>query len=163
MNRPELQKCKPIQITWSKEHYDFINKNIRNYPNPEEFYKVFKQQFDMKLPTMNGIEYIQTKKNGKTKKMRYKDYMWMVHYSEIPENHRVINLNGDKTDCRIENLECIPSNIAISITATNRIHSDPELTKVEIKIVETLQFVKDIANEFDLPYRGIGQTIATNN
>ncbi|PWG61731.1 HNH endonuclease signature motif containing protein [Spiribacter halobius] len=34
--------------------------------------------------------------------------LWEEHYGPVPRSHAVIFRNGDRTDLRIENLECIP-------------------------------------------------------
>lgn len=58
--------------------------------------------------------------------------LWREHHGEIPAGHAVVFHNKDKTDIRIDNLECITRR---ELMARNTIHNLPE----ELKEVITLK------------------------
>ena len=44
-------------------------------------------------------------------------YVWEKHYGEIPPDHHIHHINGDKSDNRIENLECVVAHKHLSMHA----------------------------------------------
>ena len=60
--------------------------------------------------------------------------MWEQQYGEIPDNHIVIFLNGDKLDVRIENLRMIPRDVHIRLNQENGRFEDAEITDTSINI-----------------------------
>jgi hypothetical protein len=49
--------------------------------------------------------------------------LWEQHHGKVPEGHAVCFINGDKTDLRIDNLECITRS---ELMARNTVHRLPK-------------------------------------
>ncbi len=50
--------------------------------------------------------YLQCRHDGK--KWLYHRVIYEAHFGTIPEGHDIHHRNGDRTDNRIENLQCLP-------------------------------------------------------
>lgn len=61
--------------------------------------------------------------------------VWEKHHGDIPNDCMVIHLNGNRLDCRIENLAMIPKSFRPTVLRYLK-SNDPELTKAAIKICE---------------------------
>lgn len=62
----------------------------------------------------NGRRYYRSGKGGffrlGTKSRTYLHHdIWRAAHGELPPGHQVVFKNGDKEDCRLENLECLPA------------------------------------------------------
>lgn len=64
--------------------------------------------------------------------------VWEKHNGEIPEDHVVIALDGNKNNLSIENLEIVPKWIASIIFHNKLIYSDPELTRLGMLIARNI-------------------------
>lgn len=65
--------------------------------------------------------------------------VWEENYGEIPDGCMIVFLNGDTTDCRIENLAMINKSVASRMTNGHgrKLWSEfPEVTKTAIKLCE---------------------------
>lgn len=79
---------------------------------------------------------IATEKEGKRKWEPYARVLWEQTYGKLPKGWVVIYLNGDGTDCRIENLYAIGPDV-LALMARNRwFGKDPDVTLTAIKLCE---------------------------
>lgn len=83
---------------------------------------------------INVDGYIEVKVSDKPKWKAKHRVVWEQQYGEIPDNHIVIFLNGDKLDVRIENLRMIPRDVHIRLNQENGRFEDAEITDTSINI-----------------------------
>lgn len=72
--------------------------------------------------------------------------VWIDNFGEIPKNHFIIFLDGDRTNYNIENLACVSSREASLIANLKMNYDDKELTKVGINIAKLLIAGKEKLN-----------------
>lgn len=75
--------------------------------------------------------------------------VWEKHYGEIPADKMIIHLNGNRLDCRIENLAMIPKKYRPTVLRYMKSDS-PEINKATIKyceLTETIREFKDRCGE----------------
>jgi HNH endonuclease len=70
--------------------------------------------------TLTGDGYRQIPVNGK--RVYEHRHVWEQHHGPIPKDHDIHHRNGDRTDNRIENLECVPRQSHGKMHANNRWH-----------------------------------------
>ncbi len=76
--------------------------------------------------TVNGIKFTPSHRGGywratsRKKNLFLHTYIWEKHHSPVPAGHGIHHINLDKSDNRIENLECLP------ISEISRRFSNPE-------------------------------------
>jgi len=97
----------------------------------------------------NGYEYIKVREGTGN---FYKNYerkcriVWEEKYGKLPKGWQVVFLNGDKTDCRIENLMAVSNQITARM-ANGRGRSmwseNAEITKSAIAVCKLEQTIKD--------------------
>jgi hypothetical protein len=77
------------------------------------------------------MEYEQTthptkrRKNGKKASCSWHVKIWIEAFGEIPDNHIIHHINGDKKDNRIENLECVNRSAHANAHVKLKVHSHP--------------------------------------
>lgn len=74
-------------------------------------------------------------------------WIWEQHNGPIPKYNRVIFLNGDKTDCRIENLACVTRQEAIEMTRHKMFSKNPEATKTGVLVAKMISVANDLKKE----------------
>lgn len=63
-------------------------------------------------------------------------YVWEQAYGEIPEGHRIINLDGDPMNCDLDNLYCIPAKFIPLLNKNHWLVDSREHTLTAIKYCE---------------------------
>ena len=92
-------------------------------------------------PDKNGL--IRVKINEK--QWIYKQrYIYEQHYGAIPEGYKVVFLNGDKTDYRIENLAIAPSKDVLTIYGQGLSSKNPEATKLGLQVARLINKTKEL-------------------
>lgn len=107
--------------------------------------KYYKQKFNLKcenyttynkkgigeeyVEKTSGYVYIKTNENKWVYKHRY---VWEKHNGKIPDNYSVIFLDGDKTNCNIDNLYLIKNSEASILRTHKLMANNKELTKLGI-------------------------------
>ena len=76
--------------------------------------------------------------------------VWEKANGPVPPNHLVIFLNGDKTDCSLENLYCIPQSVHVRMCQHNFYSNDRETTLRQIKIAELYKKKGEIKRKFNM-------------
>lgn len=72
--------------------------------------------------------------------------VWKKHYGEIPDHYMIIHLNGNRLDCRIENLAMIPKRYRPTVLRHMKTEN-AELTKGVIKYCELVDAIKEAKEE----------------
>lgn len=67
--------------------------------------------------------------------------VWEKHHGEVPKDSMVVHLNGNRLDCRIENLAVIPKSYR-PIVLRHMKSDEPEITKAVIRYCELLETIK---------------------
>ena len=70
-------------------------------------------------------------------------YIWEQHNGPIPENHIIIHLDGDNTNCNINNLDCIPRGILGPLNKHYSYKGIKETTQAGIEILRTERLIKE--------------------
>ena len=92
-----------------------------------------------------GVEYIHVKVAEPNKWKMKQVIEWEKYNGSIPKNHIVIFLNGDTTDCNIENLALIDRATHLIMNKRGLRTADAELTKIGVstaKLIKKLTEVK---------------------
>jgi hypothetical protein len=63
----------------------------------------------------------------------------------IPDNLKIIHLNGDYTDFKQDHIQAVPSNIYSSIMFRNWIFEDIEQTKAAILCAELISLLPEVS------------------
>lgn len=97
----------------------------------------------------NGYIYVKVAEPNIYKRKQF--IVWEQHHGPRPKNHDIRFLDNDKTNCDIDNLICVPKEIAINVNVHNPADTDqPELNKA-IYLNEVLKHqIREV-----LKYRGI--------
>lgn len=69
--------------------------------------------------------------------------IWEQHYGPIPKDHIVIFLDGNKKNCDISNLQCIPRSIHGPMCLNNFYNHSKEITQAGIEILQTEKLIKE--------------------
>ena len=64
--------------------------------------------------------------------------LWEKHHGKIPDKHRVIFLNGDRKDIRLENLMMVSFADTATMSSKGLFYEDPEQTKVGVTIAKII-------------------------
>lgn len=72
--------------------------------------------------------------------------VWIDHYGEIPKNHFIIFLDGNRSNYDISNLACVTSREASLIANLKMTYDNKELTKAGIQIAKLLVAGKEKLN-----------------
>lgn len=74
---------------------------------------------------------------NKCNNWQYKNhYIWEKHYGKIPKNHRIVFLDGNKSNYDINNLACVPLKHICLMAANRWKFNNAELSKAAIKYCE---------------------------
>lgn len=79
---------------------------------------------------------IMTERNGKRSWKPYGKYIWEQANGAIPNGWSVIFLNGDNTDCRLENLYAIGPDVMVLMARNQWFSLNPDVTMTAIKLCE---------------------------
>ena len=63
-------------------------------------------------------------------------WLWKKYYGDIPSGHKIVFLNGDTLDCRIENLYMATDAAVMMMVKNKWFSSEPEITKTAILCCE---------------------------
>lgn len=117
---------------------------FNNYPQRIKKGEVICKCYEVGDKSVDGLgnviikytdEYKNTRKNWKM----YHHFLWEKHNGEIPKNHIVIFLNGDKRDFRLENLKLVHRSIHQMMILNQLLFEDKELTNTSINIAKLLK------------------------
>lgn len=70
--------------------------------------------------------------------VRKNRYVYEQAYGKLPDGYRVIHLNGDKTDFRLENLRAIKDTETLIMGSNKLFFDDPELTETGVLIAKII-------------------------
>ena len=65
--------------------------------------------------------------------MQYHRWVWEQEHGPIPEGFRVYFLDGDRRNCRIENLELVSEGVAATAAKYYGLTKDAEINKAILK------------------------------
>lgn len=69
-------------------------------------------------------------------------YVWEQAYGPIPKNHNIIQLDGDKFNCDLDNLYCVPNTYTGVINKNHWRSTDRDITLTAIKWCELFYAIK---------------------
>lgn len=69
-------------------------------------------------------------------------YIYEQHYGKLSKNDMIIHLDGDKTNCEIDNLYKVSRAINIQLAVNKWIFSDKNMTLTAIKLCELADLVR---------------------
>lgn len=122
------QKLQKLGIRKSRET---ISRNHKHYKYPIGSSRI-----------INGYEYIKvsTDDNGFLNQWDRKcRIVWRQHFGDIPEGYKVVFLNGDTLDCRIENLACISAKVCAKMVnghGKSFWSENPDVTKTGLLVCQ---------------------------
>lgn len=82
-------------------------------------------------PDKNGLVRVKINKKQWVYKQRY---IYEQHYGKIPKGYKVVFLNGDKTDYRIENLSIAPNKDVLLVYSLELNSKNAEVTKLGLQV-----------------------------
>lgn len=68
--------------------------------------------------------------------IQYHRYVWEQVNGPVPDHHKILFLDGDKTNCSIENLACVSDGVMSTANKWFGLTTDPELNKTILKAAE---------------------------
>lgn len=163
------------KIIWLKNHYSYLNDIDRIV---EEFEKEFNcyvnssvicsALYKHKISTNNihpiGVPFekkhgkrtsvLVRVKNGSTKNKNgvyktYSNYIWEQNYGAIPENYFVINLDGNKWNCDLDNLYLVSRHVNSYMVKNGWYSTNKDITLAAIKIAELCIELKKKETKYD--------------
>lgn len=149
-NTQEL--CKLIEIHFNKK---ITPKTLRKYfyRHNIDFKKMTNQRQNCTIkheighesnPDKNGLIRVKINEKQWVYKQRY---IYEQHYGKIPKGYKVIFLNGDKTDFRIENLAAVPYKDVLYIYGQDLASTKPEMTKLALSVAKLRNKTIEIEKE----------------
>jgi hypothetical protein len=89
------------------------------------------------MTNSKGVVFIKVKNKGthNQKWKRKSIWLWEKENGKMPENHKIIYLDKNKSNCVIENLACIPNNVFGYMSKYGLYLPERELTKTGLAIV----------------------------
>ena len=66
----------------------------------------------------------------------YHRYVWEQHNGPVPKGYKILHLNGDRFDCSIENLRCVPDSVALGANGKFGWTEDPKINETILKAAE---------------------------
>lgn len=82
--------------------------------------------------------YVHIKVPGKRKMVYKHHYVWEKAHGPLPKGHCIVFLDGDKTNCTLDNLQCIDRGTHARACQRHLYTKDPELTKLGIATAKVL-------------------------
>lgn len=82
------------------------------------------------------VGYHKIKLGEPDKWMLYARYLWEQEHGPIPEGHKVIHINGDRLDDRIENLELVKDSELSRINHTKLFGKNEDINKCVISLAK---------------------------
>ena len=73
--------------------------------------------------------------------------VWREANGEIPAKHVIIFLDGDKTNCSIENLVCVSNAVNLEMNRNKLRFNEPSLMQTAIQLAETICKTKERLKE----------------
>lgn len=156
------------EIAWISEHYnddipmdELANLFNSNFPNHivtrsalgktiQKYFGERKRTTKFRMPSRNKIGTIISDKTGKKCRVKTENgYVQANTYFKklygIPDNLKIIHLNGDYTDFKQDHIQAVPSNIYSSIMFRNWIFEDIEQTKAAILCAELISLLPEVS------------------
>ncbi|MGM8871581.1 HNH endonuclease signature motif containing protein [Psychrobacter sp. 2Y5] len=134
--------CNAISLLCIRKKYksnaEAWNKGMAPTGRPfKKGHKVRSKPIGYECQRSNGDIYIKVAQPNVYKRKKF--IVWEEHHGPIPANHEIRFLDNDKTNCTIDNLICVPSDISINVNVHNPADTDqPELNKA-IYLTEVLK------------------------
>ena len=131
-------KCKPRTIIGHCNSILGIQSGRRNFPKGNTPWKVCDIGQEKKWSNGYTLVKISDKKTTRESKDRHDNWkfkhilIWEQNHGEVPKDHMVVFLDGDKENFSIENLACVPLRY-FAIMARNKWHGKGEITKTAVK------------------------------
>lgn len=92
-------------------------------------------------PDSNGLVRIKVSEKQWVYKQRY---IYEQHYGKIPKGYKVVFLNGDKTDYRIENLAIAPNKDVLVVYGQELNSKDAEVTKLGLQVARLINKTSEL-------------------
>lgn len=83
--------------------------------------------------------YVFIKVPGKRTMVPKHRWVWEQAKGPIPKDCMIVFLNGDKSDCRLENLASIPRSLGPTLNKYGLLKKDPDLSRAGIRLAELIQ------------------------
>lgn len=83
--------------------------------------------------------YVYVKVPGKRKMVLKHRWVWEQAHGPIPKGYIIIFMNGDKTDCRLENLKMIPQSLNSIRNHNHLAANDKDLSEAGLHIAELIR------------------------
>lgn len=85
----------------------------------------------------DGYLWIKTQDGAHNKNWKqYHRYIWEKEHGPVPKDYKILFLNGNTQDCRIENLIAVSESVLAVANTVYQLTTDPELNKVILKAAE---------------------------
>ena len=75
-------------------------------------------------------------------------YVWEQHYGKLSKDDMLLHIDGDPSNCDINNLICIPKLYRMQFAQNDWYHADPEIKKLAVQWCKLHYTVKDMAEEY---------------
>lgn len=139
------------------------NKGVKrsDYMSEEAQNRCAKTQFKKGHPSLNRREvgseritkdgYIEIKVAEPNRwKLKHR-WVWETEYGKAPKGHKIIMLDGDKTNTELSNLKLVTNAEEGLLNHFNLRHTDKDLTEMGVQIVKVMQARRSAARKLEKP------------
>jgi len=98
------------------------------------------------LIDVHGYVKVKVSRSGNSNerwKLKHRE-VWKQHHGEIPEGHVIIFLDGNKQNCEIENLACVPFNYLGYLSGNFQRSESPLVTKAQITWCDLKEAIREV-------------------
>lgn len=121
-----------------KSNAEAWNKGMAPTGKPfKKGHKVRSKSVGYEVLRSNGDIYIKIAQPNVYRRKKF--IVWEEHNGPIPANHEIRFLDNDKTNCAIENLICVPSDISVNVNVHNPANTDRAELNKAIYLTEVLK------------------------
>lgn len=106
----------------------------------------YKRELGEELIDASGYVKVKVSTHGNSNerwKLKHRE-IWKAHHGEIPEGHVLVFLDGNKQNCDIENLACVPFNYLGYLSSFKRRSESPLITKTQIVWCDLQEAIKKV-------------------
>lgn len=91
---------------------------------------------------VNDVLCIGENKQGRGNWVPKHKLIWEQYHGEVPRGYKIIFLNNDSLDCRIENLSLVSNKVHMDMVRNDWYTEEPVLTETAIKVCELERALK---------------------